>query len=378
MAGAVVLDWYRLALDVMGDLGKISIDLRRVHICSALRVCTSAPLGSALPGMYPSMATAALWSSLAFAALVVFQAGTRLLSGNASAAASKLGYVFALVTITTVVATAYLFGPETERPAMAQLGGALHRTWAPLTLIFGLFAGFAALHAAVAPAAPDLGAEYKPVTLASARATSGAVPRTSTGRAPLVLAPEPSDGTPAQHRTSRPLQRLQRVSTGMTPLVAERRSSNSLSPLAPRPSEPISASTPAADPSRPRLSYVAITAELTSGGVDARREDGSLRLVLWRDVVGVVARRLPPELDELTFVDIVSTAGSTLRLVPWTRLSGAPIEDGDARPRGIVGRVVAMCPGARLDPATRHFLDTGEAAQLPDLETLQAHDTHLA
>src|SRR4051812_34546046 len=143
VAGALVLDWYRLALDVMGNLGKISIDLRRVHICNALRVCTSAPLGTTLPGLYPAMATAALWSSLAFAALVVFQAGARLLSGNASAAASKLGYVFAVVTVTIVVATAYLFGPETERPAMAQLGGALHRTWAPLTLIVGLFAGFA-------------------------------------------------------------------------------------------------------------------------------------------------------------------------------------------------------------------------------------------
>jgi len=385
VAGALVLDWYRLALDVLGNLGKISIDLRQVHICNALRVCTSAPLGSALPGMYPAMAAATLWASLAFAALVVFQAGARLLTGNASAAASKLGYVFAVVTVITVVATAYLFGPETERPAVVQLGGSLHRTWAPLTLILGLCAGFAALYAAAAPEPPDLGAEYRPVALAPARATSGAVPRTSSGLAPLMrtsgaTAPLASDGGP--RRISHPLQPPQRVSTGTTPLVSdgpiERRSSNSLSPQKPRPSDPISALVPAADPSRPRLAYVAITAELTSGGVDARREDGSSRLVLWRDVVGVVARRLPPELDELTFVDIVSTAGSTLRLVPWTRLSGAPIEDGDARPRGIVGRVVAMCPGARLDPATRHFLDTGEAAQLPDLETLQAHDAHLA
>ena len=39
---------------------------------------------------------------------------------------------------------------------------------------------------------------------------------------------------------------------------------------------------------------------------------------------------------------------------------------------------VARCPKARLDPATRQFLDTGEPAQLPDLDTLRAHDARLA
>jgi len=58
---------------------------------------------------------------------------------------------------------------------------------------------------------------------------------------------------------------------------------------------------------RKRLSYVALTAELTGGGIDARREDGTSRLVLWRDVVGVVVRRMPPVFDNALFVDIVST-----------------------------------------------------------------------
>lgn len=130
---------------------------------------------------------------------------------------------------------------------------------------------------------------------------------------------------------------------------------------------------------RNRLSYLALTAELTAGGIDARREDGSSQLVLWRDVVGVVARRLPADFDGTTFIDIVSTAGSTLRIVPWTRLTGEPVVgEGDDRPRGVVERVVAKCPDAKVDPATRMFLETGEAAQLPDLETLHAHDERLA
>jgi hypothetical protein len=130
---------------------------------------------------------------------------------------------------------------------------------------------------------------------------------------------------------------------------------------------------------RNRLQYVALTAEMTGGGIDARREDGISRLVLWRDVVGVVARRMPPIYDGAAFVDIVSTAGSTLRIVSWTRLTGDLVEaDADARPRAVVEHVVARCPTARLDPATRQFLDSGEPAQLPDLDTLRAHDARLA
>jgi len=101
--------------------------------------------------------------------------------------------------------------------------------------------------------------------------------------------------------------------------------------------------------------------------------------VLWRDVVGVVARRLPPVYDSAAFVDIVSTAGSTLRIVPWTRLTGELVDAaGDDRPRAVIEHVLARCPNARLDPATQHFLDTGEPAQLPDLDTLRAHDDRLA
>jgi hypothetical protein len=140
-----------------------------------------------------------------------------------------------------------------------------------------------------------------------------------------------------------------------------------------------SGSIPVPEHLRKRLSYVAIIAELTGGGIDARREDGTSRLVLWRDVVGVVVRRMPPVFDDALFVDIVSTARSTLRILPWTRLAGDPIEgEGDARPARIVEYILAKCPTAKLDPATRQFLDTGEPAQLPDLETLRAHDARLA
>lgn len=129
-----------------------------------------------------------------------------------------------------------------------------------------------------------------------------------------------------------------------------------------------------------RLRYVVASAELTRAGIDARREDGSARLVLWRDVVGVIARRLPAELDGETFVDLVSTAGSTLRVLPWTRLTGEPLLGaGDARARALVTFVAAHCPEARIDPATRAFVERDEPAeQLAGAGDLAIYDARLA
>ena len=114
--------------------------------------------------------------------------------------------------------------------------------------------------------------------------------------------------------------------------------------------------------------------------MDARREDGSTQLVLWRDVVGVVARRLPPAYEGAPFVDLVSTAGATVRVLPWTRLTGEPVEGtGADRARALVARVVAHCPAIKLDPVTREFVEgSGPPGQLPDVPTLDAHDARLA
>ena len=130
---------------------------------------------------------------------------------------------------------------------------------------------------------------------------------------------------------------------------------------------------------RGKLAYAIASAEITSGGVDARREGGEVVLVLWRDVVGVVARRLPQFYDALTFADLVSTAGSTVRVLPWTRLTGQPLEGEDEdRMRAFIQLVAERCPNAKIDGATRQFLDGYDAAQLPDAATLKAHDERLA
>lgn len=391
LAGTLVMDWFRLTFTAaVPGASKIAIDLRNLHICHADHACASTSIGP-LPGMFPTLATVTLWSSLGFAALVAFQAGARVLTGAANDSFSKLGYVLALLAISLAVATAYMFGPDAEIPVAdlaAKVGLALPRTWAPLTLLAGLVAGFATLYIAVSPDSSDLGATYKPVMFTPAP-EGGA----RTASIPLPVVAKASRAASAAARDSAP--EIARPGTGSTAAIARpgsnpaiaRPGTGSSPAIARPPTDPVPVVgrtksgplPPVAPHLRNRLQYVAITAELTAGGIDARREDGSSRLVLWRDVVGVVARRMPPAYDNATFIDIVSTAGSTLRIVPWTRLTGAPIEtEADGRPRGVVERVVAMCPGAKLDPATRQFLDTGEAAQLPDLETLHAHDQRLA
>jgi hypothetical protein len=131
---------------------------------------------------------------------------------------------------------------------------------------------------------------------------------------------------------------------------------------------------------RERLRYVALSAELTRAGIDARREDGGALLVLWRDVVGVIARRLPAELGGETFVDLVSTAGSTLRVLAWTRLMGEPLLGaGDARARALVTFIAGQCPHARIDRATRAFVEAdAPAEQLASAGELAVYDARLA
>ena len=163
LSGALFMDWYRAAF----ELNRLSIDLVSVRLCGTAHLCERASVNS-VRGMYPSLAAVTLWSSLGFAALVGFQAGARLLAGGALDVFTKLGYMLALMAISLAVATAFLFGPEVSDVrivATAWSGVALHRTWAPATLLVGLVLGFAAVYLAVARETSDPAAAYRPVTI---------------------------------------------------------------------------------------------------------------------------------------------------------------------------------------------------------------------
>ncbi len=135
---------------------------------------------------------------------------------------------------------------------------------------------------------------------------------------------------------------------------------------------------------RGNVAFATILAELSSAGITGNREDGFARLIRWRDVVGIVARRLPPDApyQGAPFVDIVSLVGSTLRVLPWTEINGLPVNqsmfDPTERLRSLVQLLAAQCLEAQLDPATRTFSrGNGKPAQLPDETMLALHDDKL-
>jgi len=136
------------------------------------------------------------------------------------------------------------------------------------------------------------------------------------------------------------------------------------------------------DPLRDRAKYAVTTAKISSAGIDASRIDGLTKLVRWADIVGIVARRFPPHTpyDGAHFVDIVSSAGATLRILPSTDLTGHTfVSDPVERAREIVNLFAAQALDAKLDSATKVFANgTSKAAQLKDETTLGAHDARLA
>jgi hypothetical protein len=341
IVGTLVMDWFTVGVQGLDDgmlaqtIGavRMSIGLHDMTMCTAGMPCVSigfSGMGKGVGfGWYGTFAAMTMYGGLAVGLLVTFQAVTRVRSGFANEALTKLGSFGCIYVFGTAGAAGYLFAPDGGGAEQMGVALTVHRTWGPaLTLIAQVLGLFALYHASNHETADDV-APYVPVVIAL------------------------------------PADRAKRSSDPVPTVAKERLSSDAIAT--------------APEAVRGKLSFATLTAELTRGGIDARREDDTTVLVMWRDVVGVVARRLPPEHGGTTFIDLVSTAGSTLRVLPWTRLTGDPVDgDGDARARTLVALVAERCPEAKLDPATRAFLDGKDAAQLPDLATLAAHDQRLA
>jgi hypothetical protein len=329
IASAVIMDWFQMSMAVDGHLGTIGIGLRSITVCQSDGVCASVSYGNlALGGSFPLAAAITFWGSLLTALLVAYQVGTRMIYGVASEPLSAHGIKACFVMILGAAAAGFLFGPEGGSGAARMMGLTIERTWAPVLLILAHVLGMVVLRLAVSNDASDSEAPYVPIKIDR--------PVTPANDPVVVAAPA-----------------RERVPTGQLSAMP--------------------------DHLRKKLNYMTLTAEVTRAGIDARREDGSSMLVLWRDVVGVVARRMPPEHDGAIFVDVVSTPGATLRVMPWTRLTGDTlVGTSDPRARALVSLVVSHCPTIKVDPKTRQFVDGADAAQLPDVATLSAHDARLA
>lgn len=338
-AALFALDWFVAST----PFGNMTIDMRSAQVCSTDGACVSFSLSDMRgTGFYAPLAGISFWGTILFSLLVMFQAFKRLTSSYASESLSKLGYFAAMVLIATSGAAAFLFGPEPTSVEREMLSLEVSRTSGPFLLLLGLIAGLGVLFYAVNQGTQDDVGTYKPL---------GQLPGRSPTAPPVAIVVQPQ----ARPRTSDP-----------TPVLGTDQQDSGPSSIVP-------------DHLRKKLKYTALSAEVTRGGIDARREDGSSLLVMWRDVVGLVARRTPAELDGITFVDVVSVAGSTMRLLPWTRISGETVTgDGEVWSRALLAVLIGHCPEASLDPATKRFAGGEPAAQLPDLGKLAAHDAKLA
>ena len=330
VASTMVLDWF--VADIGGPLSRITFDLREARACSNLGPCGVVPMSaiSAIDGgMYGPLSTVTFWASLLFALLVIYQVGSKLFAGFANEAITKGAHALGSLVVLAAVGAGYLFGPDAE-------GTPFVRSWGPLAMLVGVLLGNLALYYTREEDVPV----YKPiepqVPVAVART------KTVTKEQPPIAKPRVPTTPPPQRRTPSP--------TTPPPVALDS-----------------------------KIQFATIAGEISVAGIDARRTGGSV-LVMWRDVVGLVVRRLPPELEGHVFLDIVSTAGMTLRILPWTKLTGERIDgDADARLRALITLVKPRCPDVKIDRATQAFLDgTKPAAQLPNPEMLAKHDQALA
>ncbi len=362
-AATLVCDWF--TVDINGtELARITLDLREAHACTSSGDCASVPMSMIEGSFYPTLATLSFWAGLAFALFVLYQAGTRVLGGMPNESLIKAAHGLGTIAILTSVAAGYLFGPNLDPTQAIGIGFDFDRGWGPVSMLIGIVAGHAALYYTRdrtlddRPIIPTKQLRPVPRPLTSP-GTPTPAPGSISTRVPLPIQTPPSGSPTVRQKDPSKPPAVGRTQTPTTP-------------------PPMRA---LADQFRGKIQFALVTGDITIAGIDARREDGGGVLVMWRDVVGFVVRRLPPELDGHPFVDIVSTAGMTLRLLPWSKVIGEHLSgDAEGRVRSFLKIVKPRCPEAKLDRATQSFLDDTSKlpAQLKNREMLEKHDQALA
>jgi hypothetical protein len=363
IAATLFVEWFIVDFANVGDIATVTFDLREARACSHLGPCAVVPMSMIKGSLYPALASVTLWAGLVFAALVLYQCGTRILTGSASHAVGRIAHLLGVIVMMTGVGAGYVFGPDFKSGAM--MGFAVARGWGPMLMLLGLVAGHVAVYFT---REVDESPAFRQVDLPPAQARTRSAPRPVSTR----MVPLPMTTPPHGHPTVRPATNPPALSRTPTP------SRDHGATIPPHPSTGITA---LADVWRGKVKFAVLTGELSIAGIDARREDGGSVLVMWRDVVGLVARRLPGDLGSHPFVDIVSTAGMTLRILPWSRMTGETISgEPESRVRTFMKLVAPRCPEAQLDRATQAFLadDAKSPAQLPNLDMLAKHDAALA
>jgi len=223
-----------------------------------------------------------------------------------------------------------------------------------------------------------------------------AFPRPKTPPAGSPTAPDPRAKSPSRGplKDMPEIVETRRLRTPRdSGLVIRTRTPTASPPLKPTPApEPAPTATPlprkrapSAEPVPPippalrgKISYTVTKLSLSAAGIEAVRENGTPVTVFWAEITSVVARTLPPAspYDGYTFVDIVSSTGKTMRLLPWTEVDGDLIAGQDVdRARSFVRLAAQRSPQAQFDEATSTFLIAMiPATPLADAAALAAHD----
>jgi len=390
------LAWFEI--DFAGN--KVTIDMRSARACGL--ECVQIPIGR-FKGMYPSLAGLAFWCSIPLVLIVAIQTGSRLVTSVAYQALAKIGYGLGSPLFPPSFAAGYLFAPEGASVAGFDVV-TVERTLAPLLLVIGSVVAMVVLRYALLDEASDDVGEYKPISIAkrdarnpptpssinkpalastSSLTLSPSAPPLETSVRPHAPPPAPEDQIPVAPESGLTI-RMRTPSAGPMAVKSSPPAIGGLLHTSAASTSPVA--TPVADHPQAtlhgRISYAVTTAAFSGQGIVAHREDGVARLVAWDEVVGIVARRLPqtPPYDGAPFVDVVSFSGATLRLLPWTEITGHSLE-GDAveRARSVVQLLAAQCLGSKLDGATTRFsTGTDKPSQLADETALAAHDQRLA
>jgi hypothetical protein len=134
-----------------------------------------------------------------------------------------------------------------------------------------------------------------------------------------------------------------------------------------------------------RAARAAATAQLRFTVEAAAIETDGLRagdrLLAWRDVVRVVARRLPPDppWEKATFVDLVPATGAPVRIGAATRIDFSALPGGAApTAKGNWRRLVAVARHANeaiaIDDDSMSFFHGGQAPVFPAWKTFLEYD----
>jgi hypothetical protein len=120
------------------------------------------------------------------------------------------------------------------------------------------------------------------------------------------------------------------------------------------------------DVGRTALRFVVDRGRIDPGGLTVKTIDGAERTVAWSDFAVVVVRRLPPDppFSKLLLIDLATTSGPPIRLLPssridWRQLPGGAAATARDNARSLIALIRSENSSVSVEPASQGFVDTG-------------------